>query len=249
MKIPQPYDLAVAAGLLTRLPISLNFERAKSRSANAVWAYPVVGIALGLFISGLLLFCAELKLGFALSLILVLALSTMLTGAMHEDGLADTADGLWGGYDPERRLAIMKDSQIGTYGVMALIFIVLLRLFCYWDTQLPNLFWLLPTAYAASRVPLVFAMVWMRNARADGLSASVGAPPFFMAVLAATIAAGFAIYGLGPIGLIVVLIAWIAPIPLFVLAQRRIGGQTGDILGASQQITEIAVVLAYMLVA
>ena len=112
-------DLRLALGLLTRLPLPSTPDMA--RGAQAAWAWPLAGLAPAA------LAALAMALGSALGVLpgvaaaLGLAVSVMVTGAMHEDGLADTADGLWGGWTPERRLEIMKDSRIGAYGVIALI--------------------------------------------------------------------------------------------------------------------------------
>ena len=111
-------DVAQAIMLLSRLPVPFS---ATDRGARAAWAYPVAGIVLG----GLSAIAAGLAHAAGLPAVIcaLVAVVTMVvtTGAMHEDGLADTADGLWGGWTPERRLEIMKDSHIGTYGVLAIV--------------------------------------------------------------------------------------------------------------------------------
>ena len=118
-------DLRLALGLLTRLPLPSTPDMA--RGAQAAWAWPLAGLAPAA------LAALAMTLGSALGVLpgvtaaLGLAVSVMVTGAMHEDGLADTADGLWGGWTPERRLEIMKDSRLGTYGVLGLVSAVSLR--------------------------------------------------------------------------------------------------------------------------
>ncbi|MEM6390903.1 MAG: adenosylcobinamide-GDP ribazoletransferase, partial [Pseudomonadota bacterium] len=115
-------DLALAAMLLTRLPVPINVSD-PGRSAASCWAWPLIGAALGAATMGLaaLAMAAGLSAGFAAAL--AMAGFALMTGALHEDGLADTADGLWGGRTPERRLEIMRDSRIGAYGVVALILV------------------------------------------------------------------------------------------------------------------------------
>ncbi|MFT7596440.1 MAG: adenosylcobinamide-GDP ribazoletransferase, partial [Paracoccaceae bacterium] len=120
-------DVAVAFVLLTRLPLPTLPDHAFARQAHAAWAFPLVGLVVALLAGGM--GWAALRLGLPASIAagLVLGAQIMLTGAMHEDGLADTADGLWGGFNADRRLEIMKDSAIGTYGVLALILSLGLR--------------------------------------------------------------------------------------------------------------------------
>ena len=90
-------DIAVALSLLSRWPLRLS-ENAYARSAQAVWAYPIAGALIALPVAGLATFCLWIGLSTGLSALLALACLTATTGAMHEDGLADSADGLWGGH-------------------------------------------------------------------------------------------------------------------------------------------------------
>src|SRR6056297_3491159 len=110
-------DLVSAAMLLTRLPVR---GMPTARAADAAWAWPLVGLAVGLpaGVVGMAVAAAGLPGGLAAAA--ALTVSIVLTGALHEDGLADCADGFWGGFDRARRLEIMRDSAIGSYGVLAL---------------------------------------------------------------------------------------------------------------------------------
>ncbi|EEE37351.1 cobalamin-5-phosphate synthase [Rhodobacteraceae bacterium KLH11] len=162
---------------------------------------------------------------------------------MHEDGLADTVDGLWGGFTPERRLEIMKDSHIGTYGVLALLLSQVLRVTAI--AALVNAEFLTGVMVACvfSRALMAAVMKFLPNARQTGLSHSVGAPPI-SAVLAGLVLA--ALYALGLMGSMAwapMLLAVIACVIVARIAKAKIGGQTGDILGATQQITEITFLL------
>lgn len=240
MKRFAPRDVLIATALLTRLPVKLADEEF-SRGALAAWAYPIAGLVAA--------FCAALAGAIALWLgvpvniaaIIVIAVQVVVTGAMHEDGLADVADGFWGGWTVERRLEIMKDSHIGTYGVLALGFSLLARFVALsYLMTLGQLWGVLLVAAATSRVPMVALMHWHDNARGNGLSHSVGRPP-------KEVFGGALIAGLG----VALFCAPWAAIMLFVvlalltlgcskIAMNKIGGQTGDVLGATQQISEIA---------
>ena len=118
---PEWSDVKIALGLLSRIPVGNQSEKLKSRGPNQLWAFPVVGVLLGI------LACCIAQLGIFLNLnnlaigFLIVASSAITTGAMHFDGLADTLDGIWGGWSISQRLAIMKDSHIGVYGVVGLI--------------------------------------------------------------------------------------------------------------------------------
>ena len=234
----QSGDLARAIGLLTRLPVQTD----DVRSAQAAWAWPLAGALVGLLaaLSGAI----ALGLGLPVELAAGLAITTQIivTGAMHEDGLADCADGFWGGHDSDQRLKIMRDSRIGTYGVISICLSVLLR----WS-MLAALFSAgaivgpIVAAAALSRVPLVALMCWLEPVRVGGLSARVGRPDPEALVLAAAVALLLALLFTGfaalPAAAIAVFMGWgVARVAL-----AKIQGQTGDVLGASQQMAEIGI--------
>ncbi|MEL6640743.1 MAG: adenosylcobinamide-GDP ribazoletransferase, partial [Pseudomonadota bacterium] len=114
------HDVPAALGLLTRLPIPVDAEKAQARGAAAAWAYPIVGLVLGAILVCAAWGLSALGVPEEVTALLLIATAVVITGALHEDGLADSADGLWGGWDKTRRLEIMKDSSIGAYGVLAL---------------------------------------------------------------------------------------------------------------------------------
>ena len=236
-------DLRAALGLLTRLP--LPYPKDTPRGAAAVWAYPVAGLIIGAMAGMVAAMSLFLGLTPAVAAALTLAAQAMLTGAMHEDGLADSADGLWGGWDKLRRLEIMKDSHIGSYGVLALILVTLAR----WSAlstllALGNHFGAVIAVAALSRAPMAVLMAWLPNARASGLSALVGRPAPRLAGYAVAIAilSCFALVGLPAFGM--ALFAGSITLCLGLVARAKIGGQTGDILGASQQLAEAAALCA-----
>ena len=229
--------LSLACVLLTRIPMPTRGGAADlSRSA---WAWPLIGLLVGALTA--LAATVALMLGFPPGLAAAVALATgiVVTGAMHEDGLTDTADGFWGGQTIARRLEIMRDSRIGTYGVLALVFSVLIR----W-AALSALFdagWIwvpLLVAAATSRAAMAVAMHLLPNARHDGLSHDTGRPDRRVVLSGVAIAA---VTALGLAGLAAV---WIALTTALVLAgaiqmsRQKIGGQSGDTLGATQQVCE-----------
>ncbi len=246
LRLATPGDLPAALGLLTRLPVRVDFATAQARGARAAWAWPVAGAVVGL-VAGLV-GVSTMALGTPplIAAGLVLGVQVMLTGAMHEDGLADTVDGLWGGYTVERRLEIMKDSAIGTYGTLALILSALLR-----AAALSTLFALdqglgaLIAAAAISRAAMGVTMAALPNARGAGLSDSVGCPPRATAALGLGLALTLSLVLLGPGGWLASLIAVsLSTLAIAALAKTRIGGQTGDILGATALLGETAALLA-----
>ena len=232
-------ELAAAFALLTRLPVRFLALPRLTVASQAVWAYPVVGAIIGIIGGAAYWLVYSLSVPPALAAICALLAMILSTGALHEDGLADFADGL-GGDSKERSLSIMRDHQIGTYGIIALVLSLAVRATAIALIAEPHLVTAaLIGAGAASRLSAVLIMAAMPPARKDGLSASVGSPT-----------AGLA----GVTLLLTLVIAWLA-LPLFVslflivsaivsavvigsVAQSRLGGQTGDVLGASIQVCE-----------
>lgn len=239
---PESFDVLAALGLLTRLPVPLDGHRAQARGAAAAWAWPLAGVAVGVLGAGAGWLATGLGLAPAAASAIVVGTQMMVTGALHEDGLADTADGLWGGWDKPRRLAIMKDSRIGTYGVLALLIVTLLR----W-TALTGLFaagtpWgALIAAGALSRATMPTLMAALPNARGTGLSQSVGRPGVATVALSLAVAAGCGMIALGLPVLWIGFWVGLTALALGLVARAKIGGQTGDILGASQQLAEAVV--------
>lgn len=113
--------------LLTRLPAGKSVSLDNSTVARAAWIFPVVGLLVGATGGGVFMLASHLGLGIASAALLAMGTQVLLTGALHEDGLADTADGFGGGRGRERKLEIMRDSRIGTYGVVALVLVLSLR--------------------------------------------------------------------------------------------------------------------------
>lgn len=232
----------LAGILLTRLPFPRLPQESFRDGPHAVWAYPLIGALVGVIggLVGTLALWIGVPHGIAAGL--VLGAMMLATGAMHEDGLADTFDGLWGGHAPARRLEIMRDSQIGTYGVLALIIVTGLR----WgaiSVLLGQGIWALVAAAALSRSLMPLLMAHLPHARNDGLSHSVGAPSMEAALLAlgVGVSIGFISVGFSLIGPLVAAVA--VAVGLGALARRRIGGQTGDVLGALQQLAEVLILI------
>lgn len=234
---PHWRDIPASYGLLTRLPIPVDSDWAMARGAHGAWAYPLVGLGLGLMAMLCMWIAGAFGLPAAMGAALTLALVIFVTGALHEDGLADTFDGLWGGWDRERRLTIMKDSQIGTYGVIALGLTLLVRWHGLTLLLQSGQLWLVVPVLMASRAVMP-VMMQLPHARQGGLSASVGHPPLWAAFLSAAI--GIAVLmTLSGASLPALVVLGIMNVKLWFLAKSKIGGQTGDILGASQQLCEV----------
>lgn len=235
-------DVLSGFGLLTRLPV----RQAKSHRPDAAWCWPVVGAVVAALATLPALGLMAVGAGAGAAAAIVLGLSIFLTGAMHEDGLADAADGLFGGWTREQRLEIMKDSRIGTYGMLALL-ITTLASWALIEGLLSTGDWpVLLAAGALSRAPMAVLMARMENARKGGLSAGVGRPAPWSALLACGLALllALALMQDGPRVAAMAGAAGLAAFGVARLAQARIGGQTGDILGAAQQMAFVASLLA-----
>jgi adenosylcobinamide-GDP ribazoletransferase len=235
----------LATAVLTRLPVAAP-PAADGAVAAASWAFPLVGAGIGM-VAALALFVASLfGLGQVASVLLALVAAGLLTGALHEDGFADTADGFGGGRDRDEKLAIMRDSQQGTYGILALILSIGLRAAALASIAGPIEGGLaLIAAHAVSRSFLPPVMRWLKPARDDGLGAAAGTSGPAVAWVALAIGAFVALGMLGPLrGAIALVVSGVAAAATAALARRQIGGYTGDVLGAIQQIGEIVMLLA-----
>jgi adenosylcobinamide-GDP ribazoletransferase len=234
-------DIAVCIGFLTRLPLPSTRSDAGDL-ARAMWAAPVVGALVGL--GGAAAYAAAHALGLppTVAAISALAATLLLTGCLHEDGLADMADGFGGGRTRERKLEVMRDSRLGTYGACALLLSLLLRWALLAALAEPiSVATVLVATHAAARATIPAFMRWVPRARADGLSAGAGAPPVASVVAAALlgILGSLLLGGYRTLAVTALLPIW--AVLLANLSRRQIGGQTGDVLGGLEQGGEIIV--------
>lgn len=236
-----PHDLAAALGLLSRLPVRVNTTLATERGAHAAWAWPLAGLIIGAIVGGLAVSLVWLGLPVPLAALSALTVQTLITGALHEDGLADCADGFWGGYEPARRLEIMKDSRIGAYGVIAIVLSLTARAVALMAVlSAPFAVLTFMAIGMISRTPMVVLMRTLPNARGRGLAQSVGVPPLPAVSIALMLSAVLGGALLGFSVLPVLICTGLSTLALAFLAREKIGGQTGDVLGASQQLAEIS---------
>lgn len=238
-------DLKASVQFLTRLPLSPTMPSAGADLARAAWAFPVAGIVVGL-IGGVVYGLAH-HLGVPPwpRAALAVAATLLVTGCLHEDGLADTADGFGGGKTREQKLDIMRDSRIGTYGVCALIFAILLRVAALASLAAAgSVVPVLIAAHAAARGAMPVLMYIVPPARRDGLAFSAGRPPVESAAAAGLLAIVILMIGLGPWHALVAVILLAAAIALTAwLTTAQIDGQTGDVIGALEQVSEIIILL------
>lgn len=237
-------DLRTAIALLTRIPMPHPEGARPSNMARAGRVFPLIGAAIGGVIG--LIYAALLALGLPALAASALALAggALLTGAMHEDGLADCADGFGGGRDRDSKLEIMRDSRLGTYGALALVAAYIAKVSALEtlpeEAALPGLI----AAHALARGMLPTLALVLPVARRDGLAANAGRPEPAAAVIAVLLGLVVALLCL-PFrqALGGAMIAGIGVLAMAALAQRQIGGHTGEVLGAAEQVAEIAVLL------
>lgn len=238
-------ELKAALVFCTRLPLFRAMPVAGVTIGKAAWALPLAGLVVGLI--GAVVYGLAHRFGVPAwpAAALAVAATLLATGCLHEDGLADTADGFGGGNSREQKLAIMRDSRIGTYGVCALTIALLLRVAAL--ASLPSahaVVWAFIAAHVAARATMPALMLMLPPARSDGLSHDAGRPAgesvgaaaaIGFVVLAVCLHLGHALAALILLAAIVALMAW--------LSKRQIEGQSGDVLGALEQAGEIAVLL------
>ena len=237
-------DLRIGLLFATRLPLPHPGPIGGADIARASWSLPVVGMLIGLL--GALVYWIAFRfnlpplVGAALAVTATLA----VTGCLHEDGLADTFDG-FGGSGRERKLEIMRDSRIGTYGACALIMSLLLRVGALASLAGPRRVALaLIAAHAGARALLPLFLRLVPPARSDGLAADAGRPPPSSVLIAAVLGFVLLLWSLGTARSLVALLLLLVVLGVMRrLCLRQIGGQTGDAAGALEQINEIVVLL------
>lgn len=230
------HDVVSALGLLTRFPVNLT----AAPQPRAAWAWPLAGLLVGVLAAFGGAFGLWLGLVPGVVAALVLGVEAAATGGLHEDGLADCADGFWGGRDKARRLEIMKDSRVGSYGVLALGIVLLARWAALTALLGAGQWGAIVAAAAMSRAPMALLMAALPNARGSGLAASHGAPSPVVAAQAVAVALLLGWLCAGAAVLPMALAMAVAAGLVALVARAKIGGQTGDVLGAAQQMALVA---------
>lgn len=212
---------------------------------RAVRAFPMIGALLGIGAGFAFAIATGVGLPAWVAGIIAVALLALMTGALHEDGLADMADGFGGGQTVEKKLAIMRDSRIGAYGVIALVLVLLAKVGTLADLDdIGVVMSGLICAAAASRAAMPAMIRWLPAARDDGLAAEAGRPAAAHVWTGIAIAVILSVILLTWSGLVALLFAAAAAFAVGLLARRQIGGHTGDVLGGTQQIAELVFLLA-----
>ncbi|WP_378950210.1 adenosylcobinamide-GDP ribazoletransferase [Mesorhizobium sp. ANAO-SY3R2] len=237
-------DIRIGLVFFTRLPLP-HFEVRDRTLADAIWTAPLIGLLVALIAWLAYAIASLLGLSPGLAAAIAMAAAMLATGCLHEDGLSDTADGFGGGRTREKKLEIMRDSRIGTYGACVLVVSILAR----WSAiaELGNPAHVLVgvvVAHVASRALIPTFMQMLPQARVDGLAAGVGMVSDSVVLSALGIGA-LALLLLGLKGAVAAALC----LGLLFFAFRKlclaqIGGQSGDTIGALQQLAEITLLFA-----
>jgi adenosylcobinamide-GDP ribazoletransferase len=237
-------DLLSGLGFFTRLPV----RSPGIALAEAAQVFSLIGALIGF--AATLIYVAGLWIGLSslMSAILAIAGTVVLTGALHEDGLADFADMLGVRDDRQRKLSVMRDSTIGSYGTLALIFVSLMKVAALMELAVPGqVAGALISAHALGRGVLPLVMRTYPLARSNGLAVHAGKPPVAGTYTALGVAAVIALLVGGPgVAVVATVSALVAAFLVTHLAYRQLGGYTGDVLGAAEQIVEVAVIMNFV---
>jgi adenosylcobinamide-GDP ribazoletransferase len=231
----------------SRIPLPSSCFSAKASHCSRYFSlvgWLVGGLSVGVWLLTQMLFSDSLGTSMdttlPIAVLLGMIASVLLTGALHEDGFADTCDGLGGGWTPEERLRIMKDSRIGTYGALGLVFLILLKFFALLqiETEILLLAWL--AGHALSRFVSISQLHFLAYIQDAAISKSGMMTEFSGIDLIVNAAFGllpliFIGYQVWVALLAVVIVWWV----LILYFKRKLGGVTGDTLGATQQFCEV----------
>ncbi len=238
-------EIRLALSFFTRLPVRAPAGMGPGQLANAARAFPIAGLAIGLIGSAIYLLAMELGLSGLLAALLAVAATVIAGGALHEDGLADFADMLGVGGDRARKLSVMRDSRIGSYGTLALGFAVAIKVGALVALGEPRLVaGALIASQVIGRAVLPVVMRSLPLARDSGLAANAGKPSNAGMYQALGLGLLIAAFACGPGSALVSLVVGVVAAYLICeVARRQIGGYTGDVLGAAQEIAQLAILI------
>ena len=234
-------SLRYAWAFLTRLPGGAPPPTERDLGRSVPW-FPLVGAIVGA-LSGAVFWAVWQPLGAPLAAILSVATGVVVTGAFHEDGLADTADAL-GGTTPEERREIMKDSRLGTFGTLALVLATLVQVFAVMPLASRDAVIAMVLAHGVGRALAVAAMASAPAAAGPGLGHSYTAHLRGLPCAFSLLVSYGAAFALGPVGIFAVGAATGGALVVGLIAYRRFGGLTGDVLGATAQISQTSALVA-----
>ncbi|MEZ9870650.1 adenosylcobinamide-GDP ribazoletransferase [Vibrio sp. 10N.261.51.C6] len=240
---------ALAMGFFSRLPMPKNTPYSTERMNRSGRYFSTVGLLLGVLCGGVFLLL-DVILPSAVAIFLMMSFSLMLTGAFHEDGLTDMADGIGGGMTLERRLTIMKDSRIGTYGASALIMALLGKWVLLNELiSMTGLFMVIVTSYTFSRAiaaSLIYDMPYVSDldtSKSKPLANKQTKGELVFLLLVGVLPSLW--FGL-EFALVLSVVAYLFRTGFKTWLTARIGGFTGDCLGAAQQLMELLTYLVFI---
>ena len=239
--------LRLAASLLTVIPMPLEADEATDADvARSRWAYPIVGMVIGLGLGGLSFLLSSQRVGGAT--FWWIASWVAITGGIHLDGLADTADGLFLDGDADRRLTVMRDPRVGSFGVVAVVLVILGKYACLTSMAAATRTWAILGAAAIGRTILLVAAGRADSARTEGMGRVViESATSRDAVWAAGLVVVVAVVSAGSVGFVSGTCVLGLAFGLTRLCQTRLGGLTGDTLGALVELSELVFLLAVVL--
>jgi adenosylcobinamide-GDP ribazoletransferase len=243
-------SLLLAIQFLTRLPVPSGNLYSPQRMAAAVRYYPLVGVLVGAVSAGAY-FATSLVFPAPIAVLFAIASGLLITGAFHEDGLADTFDGIGGGLSREKALEIMKDSRLGTYGTLALVIALAIKAGCLIVLPVTLVVAALVAGHGLSRLSSVLVIATSRYVRDEGTGKPVVGAISTVSVFVALMTGGAVIavwcilqppmalaWGIGGLG--------VGHVLMRLFFEPKLGGYTGDTLGAVQQASEIAFYLGLL---
>jgi adenosylcobinamide-GDP ribazoletransferase len=238
-------DFRTSVAFLTRLPIGTQGDSHAGALARASRTFPLAGLVVGAIAGAAYWIAIDLGLTALISATLAVAAGIVATGALHEDGLADFADGLGVRGDRQAKLAAMRDSRIGVFGMLALALGLLLRILALGALAQPaQVFAALLAVHAGARALLPWVMHHEGLARQDGFAVTAGRPSRATAIAALILGGLLLLVALGLAGALAAALGAALALLLVPLARRQLGGVTGDVLGAIEQLAEIFILLA-----
>lgn len=237
-------DFKTAVAFLTRLPMPHPDGAMPSNFVRAQRMFPVVGALIGGAVGLICILLRAIGVPDLAASALALGAGVLLTGALHEDGLADVADGFGGGRDVQAKLEIMRDSRLGTYGSMILLVSFVAKVSAL--AAIPDGYVVLSlvAAHALARGVLPVMAMKLPYARKDGLARNAGQPDATIAAIAGALAFAIALLSLSfTNAVLAALLACLGALGMARLALSQIGGQTGDVLGGAEQVAETAILV------
>ncbi len=233
----------------TRIPVKVSIENYKDAASKAVRYLPLVGIIVG-GLSALLFYGCSFIFPVSVSIVISMITSLFITGAFHEDGLADICDGFGGGRTRERKLEIMKDSNIGAFGTIGLIMILGFKFILLNEMNVKMLPFVMIAAHSLSRftaVTIMRSLEYVRNKDQSKVIHVIKKISYTDMVVAG-------LFGILPLFLFWNVYYFLLIIPVFIAKwilevyfKKQVGGYTGDCLGATQQICEIVFYLSFLI--